>query len=434
MDDLQRALHSLLSPVRRGFRRPLRIAEPFIGMGGYRELMRVGQMPYVACNVYDKDGRLQKFYASLRRQDASATGNITRYKLGKNGDMLEVDITALEWVDGLISGPPCRPWAPGGARGGTASAESLPFQMLLEWIIYLAHSGSLLFFAVENSVNVESCIGEQLESFADTARAQLQREVPYFVTDIVQSELLDLWPQKRLRSWLRGMRVDAANFRTQIPRPLRHILPRRVGLEELLDLERPNVLPSSMTETHLANLAKYEERIQKDRASELQHVGDLAVFDINRKHGMVFSTVLRYDAVPPLQLKNVLFVMSVGDVDAARESRRIFRYLSLSERFRLQGHPGSHADLCSSSSLGMSITGNAFAVPMCASIVIPMLHLLSQSGVVEETGMKPVPVSDLFKMTSKALKLKRHASDVASSSFSASTGVSSRVLKQSRTV
>ena len=53
--------------------------------------------------------------------------------------------------------------------------------------------------------------------------------------------------------------------------------------------------------------------------------------------------------------------------------RRFFRLLTDSERFALQGHPTDYARFLNNKAASRSMTGNAFGIPMVASVVAPLL-------------------------------------------------------------
>ena len=127
----------------------LRIAEPCVGMGGVAEMFRICEMQYDGTNCYDIDPRLQKFHIGV----AEAHGQAVRQGgFGAAGDIRSVDVKDLADSDVLACGPPCSPWAGTGARQGRLDPRSEVYFTVVEWVIYLAKRGSLLAFAIENSV------------------------------------------------------------------------------------------------------------------------------------------------------------------------------------------------------------------------------------------------------------------------------------------
>ena len=87
MEDLAAACKTQLESAQTALPRPLRVAEPFVGMGGFREVMRNANWAYEAVNVYDTDSRLRSFYELLKKED-SEVGPKTVLNFGPEGDVL----------------------------------------------------------------------------------------------------------------------------------------------------------------------------------------------------------------------------------------------------------------------------------------------------------------------------------------------------------
>ena len=66
MQRLRADLGSIVRPLQTKLPRGLLVAEPFVGLGGVRDLMSAGPVPHAAMNVFDVDGRfssLPPFFA-----------------------------------------------------------------------------------------------------------------------------------------------------------------------------------------------------------------------------------------------------------------------------------------------------------------------------------------------------------------------------------
>ena len=92
-----------------------------------------------------------------------------------------------------------------------------------------------------------------------------------------------------------------------------------------------------------------------------------------------------------------MFLMSVDDLDKPENERAVFRPLLETERFKLQGHPGELAELMNDT-LARHAAGNAYAVPMVAQVVLPMLRDIAFSGVMDHESTHPLPKEDLNKL------------------------------------
>lgn len=89
--------------------------------------------------------------------------------------------------------------------------------------------------------------------------------------------------------------------------------------------------------------------------------------------------------------------MSVDDLDKPEHERAVFRPLREAERFKLQGHQGELAELMNAT-LARHAAGNAYAVPMVAQVVLPMLRDIAFSGVMDHESTHPLPKEDLHKL------------------------------------
>jgi hypothetical protein len=150
MDGLRDWLKAWLRPCQ-AMSRPLRIAEPFIGIGGYGELMRVCEIDYEPKNVYDIQDKLAQYYSHM---SGLSGRDFKHFKFGAAGDVLKVRMEDLDDVDGVVCGPPCLRWGGNGKRQGCSDPRSDCYMRVVQWCVCLAKKGCLMFFALENSVNI----------------------------------------------------------------------------------------------------------------------------------------------------------------------------------------------------------------------------------------------------------------------------------------
>ena len=141
MDSLRGAIGDALRSVCERLPRPLSIAEPCVGMGGYREMMALSGCTYRAVNVFDVESKLSQYYQGLASlgQVVDANGSF-----GSNcGDIEKVDLDSLLFADGLVAGPPCGPWASNGLRHGGNDERSKVFDTVVKWVGSLGNEGTL---------------------------------------------------------------------------------------------------------------------------------------------------------------------------------------------------------------------------------------------------------------------------------------------------
>jgi site-specific DNA-cytosine methylase len=404
MKRMRDGLHEAAGPARKLLLRELRIAEPCVGLGGCTESLTAAAIDHVAENVFDIDAQLEAFYVAL---DAATPGPAkhSHYKLGPgSGDILAVQDSELAPSEGLVSGPPCTPWAGSGRRQGQGDPRSKAFETLIVWTIRLAHRGGLLFVALENSPNAAARLRGET-SFIDVALGRLRAEVPYFVWDYVFVQLEKFLPHSRERLFLRGMRLDTLE-RNSIPAPLSALPGGSVQLVEILEDDAPNIDSASLTSLQKENLKYYERRVVED--AKAGKAGTVAAMELHRKAGGSFRPVLVYDKVPALQAQcNSTFVIRVEEAvaEVPVAERTIFRLITARERFMLQGHDPSLAAHTPSGRCATRLTGNAFAVPMVGAVVIPMIEQIARSGVIEESGVIPLSKDSLFRLAMRGIVL-----------------------------
>jgi site-specific DNA-cytosine methylase len=384
----------------------LTIAVPFLGMGGVSEFFHQVEVPFESELAIDIDTRLWQYHKDLaallekqfpgRRHQLRAEG----IRCGPTrGDLLVIDIKVLASFHAVICGPPCQPWSRGGSGGGEEDQRSRPFKQLLLILEEQARrpGEKLLFFLIEESPCLLNRVGGR-SSFADAVVSRLSSSMPMFAVDTVVVDLQRFLPQRRTRCWLRGVRKDVLgrSGAGSIPAPLAHFGEGPLALADLLDhSERSLAREEVGTAQQRQNLNEYEEIVRSHLRAET--AGAIAVVDLGRSTQKVFAAQVLYDRVPPLTTKGPeVFLMSTSDFgESETKARRVYRFLSESERFKLMGFPGEYSQFVGKT-MSRRISGNAFAPPMLGAVLAPIARCLADSGIlrqdsfaVQEPGAKP---------------------------------------------
>ena len=159
--------------------------------------------------VYDSNKGLAHFWRDCLGQQAD------QLNLGMQGDILKLDVASLQQQpEGLIAGPPCQPWAMCGLRLQHADARCEVWEQTVEMVIHFAHTGSLMFFLLENS---SAMIGTR---FLDETLERLRLCMPWFAIDFVKHDLGSVWPMHRERLWIRGLRKACLSEHDKLPEVL----------------------------------------------------------------------------------------------------------------------------------------------------------------------------------------------------------------------
>ena len=133
------------------FDRELSISEPFIGLGGTKDVMDEYAVKYVPVNVFDWQSGIRELHIAKHGLSVADTFEFGR----KDGDMMACPLQALSRSDGLIAGPPCPPWSSAGQRRARDDPRVEPFDRLLLWLQRLYMQG-LLFSILENVPHIYS--------------------------------------------------------------------------------------------------------------------------------------------------------------------------------------------------------------------------------------------------------------------------------------
>ncbi|CAK0861214.1 unnamed protein product [Prorocentrum cordatum] len=363
--------------------RPLHVIEPCVGLGGFREFCRLPEVSYHSSGAFDFHPSFQGFYDNVNQ--GTSTPEAKGLRLGPvDGDVMGLPIEELQDAELLLSGPPCQPFAEGGRHGGADDPRSEVYETVVGWVIELAWRGVLVMFLIENSCNMKSY------AFFWEMFRRLASCIPFFAIDVVELDLADIYPHRRRRMWLRGMRRDACGH-SSLPQPLgRADMQAPLGAcPTLLDVLLPgcpNVGPGDLSTDRLRdNMSAYTATIIEDREKGI--TGTIAVVELDRSPKKVYGTKVMYDVTPPLRCTGPsIFLFSVDDIDLELTKRKVHRFLLDEERFALQGHSYKYHGHFKSQRASRASTGNAYPVPMLVSVMQPMLSQAVRSGALSKKG------------------------------------------------
>ena len=120
--------------------------------------------------------------------------------------MLEIPLSSLNTNgEQFLAGPPCQGFNESGTRLAEKDPRSMVMERVVEWVIFLAWHGNLLWFAIENSPNIERCYCRGV-SYASMILDKLRVGVPFFVIESAVVKLMPVLPHDRTRWWARGLR------------------------------------------------------------------------------------------------------------------------------------------------------------------------------------------------------------------------------------
>jgi site-specific DNA-cytosine methylase len=256
----------------------MRVAEPFHGIGGFRRAMELFEVPFTTVNAFEKDPRFASFYRALK---------LTHVRVGDAGDVRSIQPEMLEDCEGLVCGAPCTPWAGSGKRLGVLDERAELFDIVVTWIIELAHRGCLLFFACENSPNVLQAEGKGTRApYLQRVMALLHVAIPFFDIEVQVVDLYPMLPQTRTRAWLRGIRKDVS-LGHPMPAVLK-LLPE-VTLEQFLDPSLPNRSLECISLKAKRNLIACMSKVQEDTVTG--KAGNIAVVETHRAFGAKYGAV-----------------------------------------------------------------------------------------------------------------------------------------------
>ena len=391
-DGVSSALHKA-GRILRFLRRALKVAEPCCGIGGLRSWAIASGVPYNAFCACDFDESIDDFYGSLKKKGEPGLEDMACGE--ERGDVSHVDVHQLPACELLLSGPPCQPYAPNGKGEGFCDPRSEIFEIVVGWIIHLAWQGTLVAFLVENSTAIVS------HEYFWKLIEQITCSCPFFRVEVVQQDLKCLMPHSRPRVWVRGLRVDCLESPScPLPMPLAmtDVCKDTFHLKDFLDPSLQNHDPSKLTVTMRSNLALYKE-IAREAIRSGETTGSVMSVELDRNPLRAYGGSVSFDTIPSLRTQGPkIFLVSLHDLEAPWHQQQIHRFLSVRERFLLQGHSATLADHFRTLSAATKASGNAFNVLQMACMVAPLLEAAARRKVLTQDGVQKLTSEQLCSL------------------------------------
>ena len=355
--------------------RRLRLASPCCGIHGSSFACEAMGVATESNNIWDlEDG----YYGHLHHHLTEIGAQFFKLNLGPTkGDLLKLKLSKLELpVDGIVTGPPCPPWAGQGKHRCHKDPRAKVFLRILTWIYVLVKAGGLLFACIENVQGILDSHHRREATMTMILRA-LQLKLPEFAWRVDTLYLPDyMIPHTRTRVFLRGVRRTIVEM---VPPPLAPFGTRL--LRDVLGL-RGGTTRSELTEAQQKNLADYEDRIIEMERNGTLKPEDLVCISVDRKEDGVFSASIYINVVATLTTKNsYLFILSVKDVIDRRPDaeREFMRRLTNCERLALQGFPPEVASWLTPAKC-FRASGNAYPIPLLIAVLHPVLQAIGEKS------------------------------------------------------
>ena len=106
--------------------RPIKLAEPFIGIGGASEMLRLAGIPVTSFNVFEMEEKLEEYHS---KKSATTEHHLVNTRFGKHdGNFFNVKLESLVDVDGWISASPLPAMGWQRVSSGQVGPESAVFR------------------------------------------------------------------------------------------------------------------------------------------------------------------------------------------------------------------------------------------------------------------------------------------------------------------
>ena len=350
----------------------LKISCPCIGIGNAGVAFQQAGWGYEIVNSCDVEKNLE---AALK---ATEGGSLKGIDLGaEDGNLLNKPMSSLVPSHALLAGPPCPPWANNGNKQPGWDARTKVFCRVIEWVIYLANSGCMIYVLLENVKGITHKMQQCPTSFLDKIMEILQLRCPQFAWrhDILNARDY-LLPHSRNRCIIQGaLRILMPDGK--VPPPLDPMGER--PLYECLKPGLPHTDRLTLTKAMQKNMKDYEKLILHDRESgTLQHDA-VVVCEMDRAFGKTYNSRYTVNAIPCLKTSLAyLFAFSVWDIEKEDSMRTISRWIMPWERLPLQGRDPRLALQMTTKQI-LTATGNAYPVNMIGACIGPVFRAIAAS-------------------------------------------------------
>ena len=284
--------------------------------------------------------------------------------IGWGGDILSYDISAMERVDFVITGPPCPPFSAIGLRGAELDSRELVFQKVTDCIVHqgwLGCYGFLLEMVPGIAQNSHRPRGEEECSYSfnyyEEWLCELQSRAPMYRLHTWALDTADYLPQSRMRLYTVGIHRNFAPPGGLLPpSPPRNLW--RAALPDLLHKGLCPIQEESLNPQQRQNLMVVKQHVA---LQPIGHGGCISCISADRDPHQQFGQSTRHDGlVGTLRTQNELLWLYRVD---AHGISVLSRCLHPVERFTLQGFRPEVAAFFSKTD-GMRVSGNAFSVPV----------------------------------------------------------------------
>ena len=366
---------------------PVTLALPCVGIDGACHALRALGVDFHAIHVYDIREHLRRPLADLHGQERAS-----QFKLGDiEGDILNVNESEWERVDGVVTGPPCPPWSTIGRRARQADPREAVFRKVTDILVDQAFKGCF-FFILEMVPGIRHKQQGHPRSYYEEWLQELRGRAPQWN---IQSWSLNSssfgLPQDRERVYTIGIHSRLVGIPATPPLDkLSRVSLRSTTLAQFLHPQMPKVLESRLTPNMAANLRAYKKILEPELLTGT--LGSFACISLDRCPSKDFGKWVRVDGmVDTFRTCNEhLWLLSLGEGPSGPS---ISRPLHPVERLGLQGFPSWVARHLSKRQL-MEATGNSFSVPVVGCVLVQVLNTVGSAGVWTTTMPRSVSLPE----------------------------------------
>ena len=290
-------------------------------------------------------------------------------RFGKvKGNVLNINVDKLPRIDFAIAGPPCPPWSSIGNHGGFNDPRSRVFRAVVDIITRLGARGDLRGFVIENVPGIRKVLPPILKKLVRSG---------WHVTVTTLNAIDFHTPQARVRSFIVGARRSCPCVVRPFNTPV-------VPVMDILAKDMPSVRPEDLTDLQQCTLSMHKAKLRA-LLVDCKYRGHVVIVDLSRSFGCAWQNMAWQDKCPTLTTSNEhLFVFSLGEQEVGSiaydaDAFSIHRFISMVERFSLQGLGFSRFSACTKKQM-LCITGNSIPVPMLGAVLANCIEAACSPG------------------------------------------------------
>ena len=127
----------------------------------------------------------------------------------------------------------------------------------------------------------------------------------------------------------------------------------------------PHVSSASRIPQQRSNKGWYEDQVRQALQEQAVQPSDIVVFVLDRAPGRTYKPQWKINMVPTLTTQNrYLWLMVAGEVDVPEQQQTLHRFLSMPERFLVQGKDPMIVAVMKSETLSCKASGKAIGMAM----------------------------------------------------------------------